>query len=218
MELNELLLSKLRAITEGTVKHKSEMAMKKGFKSSDCDAIMAGLSLYLHSPGIADLRESLRQWMTDHAKTLAVGDFLDFAKTCHKDGVADMQRLEEVVKSCHQLTVPSDDIQFACGVNSVVLAALNAVLSIVPQLNSIYFLMLVPNSKLFHKNWEFRVYQCISMFFVGRGSNKWYRATRIEPDTTEYPPGKQVGVNIVTHLQHIPYSLPTGPTSTTKIH
>ena len=157
-ELNELLLSKLRGITEGTIKHKSEMAMKKGFKSSDCDAIMAGLSLYLHSPGIADLRESLRQWMTDHAKTLAVGDFLDFAKTCRQDGVADMQRLEEVTKSCHQLTVTQDDIQFACGVNAVVLAALNGLLSIVPQLN---FPMLVPNSKLFHKNWEHRFYQCI---------------------------------------------------------
>jgi len=131
-DLDDLLLGKLRGIAEGTIKHTAQNAVQKGFQSKDCQAIFNGLTQYLTFPGVSDLREKLRQWMTDHAKNLAVGDLLELSKVCEKMQVAspsDMDLLGDITTRCHKLTVPSEDDDFQLAVHHVILAGLRAVLA-----------------------------------------------------------------------------------------
>ena len=81
VEVDTLLLEKLRAIAAGVLKCSNAEAITKGFKSSDMDAIVEGLQLYQDStPGVADTIQSLKEWMTSQQKAMIYNDLLDIAE------------------------------------------------------------------------------------------------------------------------------------------
>ena len=84
VEVDSLLLQKLRGIAGGVLKCSSAEAITKGFKSSDMDAIVEGLQLYQEStPGVADTIQSLKEWMTSQQKAMIHNDLLDIALRAH---------------------------------------------------------------------------------------------------------------------------------------
>ena len=87
VELDTLLLEKLRGIGKGVLQSSSEDAMKKGFKTSDMDAIIEGLQLYQSTPGVVDMIQELKDWMTSQVKAMHFSDMMDVAERAQKQQV-----------------------------------------------------------------------------------------------------------------------------------
>ena len=103
---------------------KGIMGGKTGLTTRGAVAVTQGLEIFRHSPGVFDVMEELRNFMTEHAKELAHGDLIDLAKKSADAGVADLDALKGVLEKSQTLEIDPENMGeredvFSLLVNSV---------------------------------------------------------------------------------------------------
>ena len=72
-------------------------ATASGIKSREVAALLRGLQLYANIEGVTDLQKELSKWMTVNMQAMALVDLLDLSELSEKSGVADLQKVSELL-------------------------------------------------------------------------------------------------------------------------